>query len=231
MGVSTALDFLALEYLYYMIAILRLRLHHFGIMTVLVMLCCLSSSVHAQDTATTVLVKKENFKREIVIGDKRYRVYNNWVSFGAGGAYHSANPRTQFALGLNFQFHINKYYFNMGGLMSGDEFGVWNNYGAHMGYVPFRRENEKRNLAAVVAVAYTFGYDFRYAGYYDPYRWDRLGLYVEFQYTMKLQYAVGIGAAFFVDVNDKRTLAGIRLDGFLSNAYRGYIKGSGPKVY
>jgi|GEM_PF-588972 len=180
----------------------------------------------AQDTSKFVV--KENFKREIVIGNKRYRVYNNWVTFGAGGTYHSENPRTQFALGMNYQFRINKYYFNLGGIMSGDEFGVWNNYGGHVGFVPFRRENEKRNMAAMVCVAYTLGYDFRYAGHYDPYRWDRLGLYAEFQYTMKLQYAVGIGPTFFIDINQKRSLIGVRLDGYLSGAYRGYVKGKAP---
>jgi hypothetical protein len=182
--------------------------------------------LRAQDTSTYVL--RENFKREIIIEGKRYRVYNNWVTFGAGAGYHSENPRTQFVLGMNFQFHIKKYYFNFGGLMSGDEFGVWNNYGAHMGFVPFRKENEQRNMAAMIGVNYTLGYDYVYAGHYSSQRWDRVGLYAEFQYTMKLQYAVGIGPTFFVDWNPKRVLAGIRLEGYLSGAYRGYAKGYGP---
>ncbi len=155
-------------------------------------------------------------------------MYNNWVTFGAGGEFHSENPRTQFALAMNYQFHIKKHYFNLGGLVSGDGFGIWNNYSGHVGYVPWRKENEKRNLAAFISLAYTFGYDYVYAGYYAPYRWDRVGLYAEFQYTMKLQYAVGIGPTFFVDVNQKRTLVGIRLDGYLSGAYRGYVKGKAP---
>jgi len=181
----------------------------------------------AQDTNQYVI--KENFKREIVIGDKRYRVYNNWVTFGAGPSYHSANPKTQFALGMDFHFHIRKPYFFFGGMVSGDEFGVWNNYSGHMGYVPWRRENEQRNMAAMIAVSYTQGYTFLYAGHYSSNRWDRVGIYAAFQYTMKVQYAVGLGPTFFVDWNEKRTLIGVRLDGYLSGAYRGYIRGAGPK--
>lgn len=182
--------------------------------------------LRAQDTSKFVV--QENFKREIVVGDKRYRVYNNWVSFGAGPGYHSANPRTQFALGINFNFHIKKYYFNLGGVMSGDQFGVWNNYTGHAGYIAWRKETEHKNMAAMAGVSYTQGYDFLYAGYFSSNRWDRLGFYAEFQYTMKVQYAVGIGPTFFVDINEKRTLIGIRLDGYLSGAYRGYVRGAGP---
>lgn len=183
--------------------------------------------VHAQDTS--IFVMKENFKREIVVGDKRYRVYNNWVSFGVGPGYHSENPRTQFVLGFNFNFHIKKYYFNLGGIMSGDEFGVWNNYTGHAGFIPWRRETEHNNMAVMGGVSYTQGYDFLYAGYYSSNRWDRLGVYAEFQYTKKMQYSVGAGPTFFIDWNEKRMLIGIRLDGYLSGAYRGYVRGAGPK--
>lgn len=186
-----------------------------------------SAALQAQDTNQYVL--KENYKREIVIGNKRYRVYNNWVAFGAGPGYHSANPRTQFALGLNFNFHIKKLYFNLGGLMSGDEFGVWNNYTAHAGFIPWRSENENRNIAVIGGISYTQGYDFAYAGHYYSDRWDRVGVYAELHYAMKAQYSVGAGPSLFVDINDKRIIAGIRLDGYLSGAYRGYARGAGPR--
>jgi hypothetical protein len=198
------------------------------IVLALLLILVVGSGLRAQDTSKFVM--KENFKREIVVGDKRYRVYNNWVSFGVGPAYHSENPRTQFALGLDFQFHIKKLYFNLGGMLSGDEFGVWNNYTGHIGYVPWRKETEKKNMAAFAGVSYTQGYTYVAPGFFDSNRWDRVGLYAEFQYTMKLQYAVGIGPTFFVDWNQKRTIIGVRLDGYLSGAYRGYVKGKGPKT-
>jgi hypothetical protein len=180
----------------------------------------------AQDTAKFVV--QENFKREIVIDNKRYRVYNNWVTFGGGGTWHSENPRTQLNVSMNYFFHIKQPYFGLGGIVSGDEFGLWNNFSAHAGYVPWRKETERKNMAAFAALSYTLGYDFLYAGTYSSNRWDRVGFYAEFQYTMKLQYAVGVGPTFFVDVNQKRTLVGIRIDGYLSGAYRGYVKGKQP---
>lgn len=180
----------------------------------------------AQDTAKFVI--QENYKREIVIDNKRYRVYNNWVTFGGGGTWHSENPRTQLNVGMNYFFHIKKHYFGFGGLVSGDEFGLWNNFSGHAGYVPWRKETDRKNMAAFAGLSYTLGYDFIYAGTYSSNRWDRVGFYAEFQYTMKLQYAVGIGPTFFVDVNQKRTLVGIRIDGYLSGAYRGYVKGKQP---
>ncbi len=198
-----------------------------AIVVLLILVFTSGSRLFAQDTNAYVL--KENFKREIVIGDKRYRVYNNWVTFGAGPAYHSANPRTQFALGIDCQFHIKKPYFFFGFMVSGDEFGIWNNYSGHLGYVPWRRETEHSNMAAMAGVSYTQGYQFIYAGHYESNRWDRVGLYAQFQYTMKVQYAVGIGPTFFVDWNQKRTLVGVRFDGYLSGAYRGYVRGAGPK--
>ncbi len=204
-----------------------MKLRSLSILTLLLLLLAVPA-LRAQDTSQFVV--KENFKREIVIGDKRYRVYNNWVCFGVGPEYHSENPRTQFALGLNFQFHIKKAYFNVGGIMSGDEFGVWNNYTGHIGYVPWRKETEKKNLAAMAGISYTQGYTYLAPGYFESNRWDRVGVYAEFQYTMKVQYAVGIGPTFFVDWNQKRTLIGVRLDGYLSGAYRGYVKGKGPKT-
>lgn len=198
------------------------------VLTVWLLLLMAAPALRAQDTSKYVV--RENFKREIVIGDKRYRVYNNWVVFGGGPAYHSENPRTQFAIGIDFQFHIRKAYFNFGGSVSGDEFGIWNNYSAHVGYVPWRKETEKKNMAALIGPSYTQGYQFVYAGHYDSKKWDRVGIHAEFQYTMKLQYAVGVGPTFFIDANQKRTILGVRLDGYLSGAYRGYVKGKAPKT-
>ncbi len=195
----------------------------------LLLLLFAAPALRAQDTSQYVI--KENFKREIVIEGKRYRVYNNWVCFGAGPVFHSENPRTQFGLGLDFQFHIKKIYFNVGGALSGDYFGVWNNYTGHIGYVPWRKETDKRNMAVMFGPSYTQGYTYVFAGHYDSNRWDRIGLHAEFQYTMKLQYAVGVGPTFFVDWNQKRTLIGVRFDGYLSGAYRGYAKGAGPKKH
>ncbi|MCA6363017.1 MAG: hypothetical protein IM638_08255 [Bacteroidetes bacterium] len=170
-----------------------------------------------------------NPKKEVVFENKRFRVYNNWISGGAGPAWHSDNPRTQLALGLNFNFHIKQYYFRFGGMFSGDRFGTWNNYNVHAGYIFKRHENEKRNIAYLAGISYNTGYRFIYAGHYDgenPYQ--KAGLYLEYQYILKLNYDFGVGAALFADINDLNQIVGLRVDVFFSGAYRGYVRGKEP---
>lgn len=180
----------------------------------------------AQDT--TKYKQQENFKREIVIGDKRYRVYDNWVSAGVGGAYHSNNPRTQFLLGLNFNFHIKRPYFRAGLMASGDSYGQWNNFQAHLGYIPIRRQTEKTHYAVITSISYSRGYRFLYAGHYYPIAYNEVGFYAEFQFVRKIEYTTGFGGAVFFDLNRKNLIAGLRLDGYLSGAYRGYVRGKEP---
>ncbi|MGL5888393.1 MAG: hypothetical protein ACRC3B_00830, partial [Bacteroidia bacterium] len=188
------------------------------------LLCAPAAKLAAQ--ADTVY----NAKKEVVFKDKRFRVYNNWITGGAGPAWHSDNPRTQFALGLNFNFHIKQYYFRAGGTFSGDRFGSWNNYQAHLGYIIKRWENEKRHSAFISGVSYSTGYKFVYAGHYDtPNPYSKAGLYLEYQYIPKMNYDFGIGGSLFADINDLNQIIGLRIDVFFSGAYRGYVRGKEPK--
>lgn len=170
-----------------------------------------------------------NPKKEVVFNDKRFRVWNNWISGGAGPMFHTNNPRTQLALGVNFNFHIKHYYFRIGGMFSGDRFGSWNNLQGHIGWIPLRRDNEHAHQAIVAGVSYSTGYRFVYAGHYDnlnPYA--RAGVYAEYQYVRKINYDFGIGGALFADVNSQNTLIGLRIDVYFSGAYRGYVRGKEP---
>ncbi len=183
-----------------------------------------------QDTAKFVV--QENFKREIVINHIRYRVYNNWSSGGFGLAWHSANPRAQILLGFNYNFHIHQHYFRIGGMISGDlqeRFSIRNNYQAHAAWIPMRIDNVKYHLALMGGLSYATGYKYLFGGQYDvihPYHvW---GGYAEVQYVRKLTYGTGGGGAFFVNVNPANTMIGIRLDLYLSSAYKGYEKGYNP---
>jgi hypothetical protein len=188
------------------------------------LLCIAAAKVSAQ--TDTVY----NAKKEVVFKDKRFRVYNNWISGGAGPAWHSDNPRTQLALGLNFNFHIKQYYFRAGAMFSGDRFGSWNNYQVHAGYVIKRWENEKRHSAAIGGISYSTGYKFLYAGHYDtPNPYSRAGLYLEYQYIPKMNYDFGIGGSLFADINDLNQIIGLRIDVYFSGAYRGYVRGKEPK--
>lgn len=181
-----------------------------------------------QDTARYKV--QENFKREIVINDKRFRVYNNWFSGGGGVAVNTGIPYVQTVIAVNLNFHVKRYYFRLGGMMSGNNFGQWNNYQLHGGWVPYRKETEKYNLAFVAALSYATGYKF--VAPPDVFNTARpyatVGGYAEVQYIHKIYYDAGIGGAFFVNVNDQNAIIGIRADLFLSGAYKGYVKGKEP---
>jgi hypothetical protein len=185
-----------------------------------------STRVKAQDTVKYKVV--ENFKREIIIENKRYRVYDNWVNVGIGGAYHSENPKTQLVLGIDFNFHIKKPYFQAGFFISGDDFGGWNNYQLHMGYIPFRRNNEKRQQAISACISYSRNYTYAYPGHYFSRANDDVGVYLTYQFICKLDYSTGFGLMVFADINKRNIITGIRVEGFLSGGYKGYVKGKGP---
>jgi hypothetical protein len=190
-------------------------------------LCCPEISL-GQDTATYKL--QENFKREIIINNKRFRVYNNWFSGGVGPGWNTAYPRLQFVIGINYNFHVRRHYFRVGGMMTGDNFGLWNNYQVHAGWIPYRKETEKYNLAMLGGISYTTGYN--YIGpplmYDNNHPYATVGGYAELQYIRKIYYDVGYGGAFFVNANDKGVIFGIRADFYLSGAFKGYVKGHEP---
>jgi hypothetical protein len=190
--------------------------------------CCPKISF-GQDTA--IYKMRENFKREIIIDYKRFRVYNNWFSGGGGLALNTANPYPQLAIAVNYNFHITRHYFRIGGMMSGDNFGLWNNYQLHAAWIPYRKETEKYNLAFMAGPSYATGYKF----VMPPHIYDNLnpytewGGYAEVQYIHKIFYDVGVGGAFFLNVNAKNSIIGLRADIYLSGAFKGYVKGHEPK--
>jgi hypothetical protein len=194
-------------------------------------LCCPKISF-AQDTSQYKL--QENFKREIIIGDKRFRVYNNWFSGGGGLGINTEIPYVQTVIAVNLNFHIRRYYFRLGGMMTGDNFGQWNNYQLHAGWIPYRKETEKYNLAMLGGISYLTGYKFvgidqnHLHVYNTAHPYAVPGGYAEIQYIRKIYYDAGIGGAIFVNVNDKNTIVGIRADLYLSGAYKGYVKGREP---
>jgi hypothetical protein len=199
---------------------------------VLVMLTGLPKISFGQDTAKYKV--QENFKREIIINNKRFRVYNNWFSGGGGLGFNTGIPFLQTIIAVNVNFHIRQYYFRLGGMMTGDNFGLWNNYQLHLGYIPLRRETEKYNLAILGGISYLTGY--QYVGldinhnhvYNNAHPYATVGGYAEIQYIHKIYYDAGIGGAFFLNVCDKNSIIGVRADIYLSGAYKGYVKGKEP---
>jgi hypothetical protein len=185
------------------------------LLVLLIALCSLSPAI-AQE-------KKDapDLKQEVVIGGKRFKVYNNWLSGGGGAGYNTQVPQLQFIGDVNFNFHIKGNYFQTGLILSGDAFGNYNNTVYHAGYGK-RKENEKYNFAAFGGISYTRGYrkiDRETYNIDKPYKVP--GLYIDAQAIRKVSYDVGIGIALTADVNSVRTLAGVVGTLYFSGAYKG----------
>ena len=180
---------------------------------ILFLLCFFAASaVYAQDTVDT--------KKIIVIDGKRFKVYNNWLSGGLGIGYNNTIAKMQLPLGVDFNFHIQGQYFQLGTMLIGDQVARnTNNYQLHFGYGR-RKESTSMNFAYFAGFSHTTGYELENGLFRrDPY--NTWGLYGQAQYIRKLTYDVGIGPALFVDWNPKRTVYGVRVDLFFSGAYKG----------
>ncbi len=161
----------------------------------------------------------DDFKKEIVYQNKKYRVYNNWLNAGAGPSYNSNIPHAQFSLVVDYNFHIKKEYFQFGILLSGDDFGNYNNVQAHVCYAK-RKETEKYNFAAFLGPSYTSG-NMYLDSTYSKKAFKEVGIYAEVQFIGKIKYDLGLGPSLFADYNSKRTIVGIKLDLYFSGAFKG----------
>ena len=160
-------------------------------------------------------------KREVVFKNKRYRVYNNYVSGGAGKCYNSGWKDWEFCPAVDFNFHLNKQYFQFGGLLSGPKLGINNCLQLHACW-GYRYERSNYMLAAYGGLSYMGGYylkvihDTTYA-----FSFRTVGAYLALQYVYKIRFDYGFGASAFVDINATQVLSGVKIDLFFSGAYRG----------
>lgn len=191
---------------------------------IIVFICIGLNSVFAQtDTAAF------NPKKEIAFDGKRYRVYNNWLSVGAGAGYNSKWPKDEKNLGADYSFHLKQHYFRLGAFMSGMDFNAANNYNFHLG-AGLRKETEKYNLSAFAGPSSSF---FR-RPLSDSINhnlgtvYNELGAYACIEAVYKIKYDVGIGGQIFCDYNKVQMVYGVRVILFFSSAYRGikygYVK-------
>lgn len=160
-------------------------------------------------------------KKEIVINNSRFKVYNCWLSGGAGWAQNFTTGRSKFNLGADFNFHIRPEWFQFGFFFSGPAFGNYDNYNFHFCYGR-RLENEKINLAAFGGLSFSSGHiklDSNFQNNYnDP------SLYVCSQLVKKLTYDVGAGLDVFAELTPKHFLGGFRFVIYFSGAYKGEAK-------
>lgn len=182
----------------------------------ILLFAALSAQAYAQDTKP-----QPDLKAEVVVNNKRFKVYNNWLSGGGGMGYNTQIPQPQFVGGIDFNFHLKYNYFQIGAVLAGDDFGNYNNSLLHAGYGK-RIENEKFNISAFAGISYGRGYRKVAKDLYDlenPY--THPGVYLNAQLIKKITYDVGLGLGVMADVNKTRTLAGVMGVLYFSGAYKG----------
>lgn len=167
-----------------------------------------------------------NRKAEIVYDSKRYRVYNNYLTFGVGKAYSDIRRLDQNCINADFQFHLSKQYFQMGFFMSGDELLKNTNLQGHVG-IGYRYEKELFNLAGFVGPSYSYFVtgEKDTAGVFIVRTQNAFGGYICLQGVYKIKYDVGLGIELFADISAQQRMVGARIICYFSGAYRGVKRG------
>ncbi len=187
----------------------------------------------AQKDSLDLLQKKDttifNPKKEIAYDGKRYRVYNNWLSFGVGPGFNShwfKDEKDEKNACVDYSFHIKQYYFRLGGFMSGRDFTQFNNYSFHGG-IGLRKEEPKYNLSMFLGPSLSFfrrplsdstefGLPTVLGSVYN-----RVGGYACVEAIYKFKYDLGLGGQIFCDYNEVQIVYGVRILAYFSSAYRG----------
>lgn len=170
-------------------------------------------------------------KEEILLYGKRYRIHNNYLSFGPGFISSTLRSTSQKGLGVDFNFHIRRQYFQVGALMSGETVGSNNHLQAHICY-GYRKETKTSNLAFYAGPNYYSGVVTQsdpllgiYPSYYTGY-----GVYACAQGIYKLAFDIGIGGEVFAELSSRQNMFGFKLIAFFSGAYVGKKKNYNPNV-
>lgn len=177
------------------------------------------------DSTDTVYDRKEEFLYKA----KRYRRYNNYVTLGIGPLYSSIQSQLQKVAAGDFQFHIQRQYYQIGLVMSGNDFFANNYIQAHACY-GLRKETNMVNFGVFLGPSFYTGVEGT-PGVTDPILYKGVGGYLSLQAVSKfVAYDVGLGAELFAELNAKQSIVGIKLIAFFSGAYRGKIGYYNPHV-
>ena len=194
------------------------------------------------DTIAKPLVKDTtvfNPKKEIAYDGKRYRVYNNWITFGIGQGFNShwfKDEKDEKNAAVDYSFHLKQYYFRLGGFMSGRDFNQFNNYSFHAG-IGLRKEAEKYNLSMFLGPSISYFRrplsDSTIYGLQTVLGSviNRVGGYACVEAVYKFKYDLGLGGQIFCDYNEVQIVYGVRIVAYFSSAYRGikYGRKTAPK--
>ena len=170
--------------------------------------------------------KSDEFKadKEVTYDGKRYRVYNNYLTIGAGKARNDNISGLQFAGAADFNFHLKQYYFQTGAMLAGNYFGSYNYVQGHV-CAGKRFEQNRYNIAGYLGGSFSSMNLTWEDTIVHPKYISAPGLYACVQTTYKYKYDLGIGFAFFADFNKYQSLFGVRLELFFSGAYRRAVWG------
>src|SRR4051812_16163609 len=156
---------------------------------------------------------------EFVIDNKRFQYYNNWINIGIGTQQNlTYGIGLGFAGSADFSFHVNRYYFQIGGQLTGLHLGSYNNYQVHLGYGK-RFEDKDVHVAGFAGLSYSTGYGRDSDSTYNrPY--SRAGVYIEGEIVKKISYDIGLGGSLFADWNKEQSMIGARFVVYFSGSFR-----------
>lgn len=160
-----------------------------------------------------------NFKKEIIIKENKFRVYNNWISGGIGASQNFGYGYSNHNFILDFNFHRQEKYFNLGVLLVGDDIGNYYLFQFHGG-IGKRIENQQWNFAGFVGPSYSKGYK-KKNGYYVDEMYSEFGAFISIEAIKKITYDIGIGIKPYADFNFRQTVAGASVVLYFSSAYQG----------
>ena len=160
---------------------------------------------------------------EFVMENKRFQYYNNWVNIGIGAQQNlTYGMDLGFAGSADFNFHIKRQYFQVGGMMTGEHVSNYNNYQVHLGFGK-RFEDKDVHIAGFAGISYSTGYGRDSDSTYNRH-YNEPGLYLEGEIVKKISYDIGLGGSLFADWNQEQSMIGARFILYFSGAFRGKTK-------
>ncbi len=209
------------------------RAHYIAIIFLTLVLCSKAQtdstrSVTKIDTLKQSKKKPKYYRQEEILFDgKRYKLYSNYVTGGPLIASSTIRSQAQKGIGIDFNWHIKRRYFQTGVMMSGLDFGDNNHISGHF-TVAQRKEGNYYSLAGFIGPCYSYGVTGDITT--GPQFYNVFGGYASIQYVVKFNYDLGLGIEVFSEVSPKQAMFGAKLVAFFSGAYKGPKRNYNPNV-
>ena len=185
---------------------------------------------HIENELAKLYKEEYNRKKEIKIDGKKYRIYNNYVTLGAGKGYNTAWKQMMFTPAIDFNFHLQKTRFQAGGLLQGQSYGNNQLIQFHL-CAGYHKESYKYFWSIYGGLSYVDGYHplkLRDIAGNDSAtilgHFKETGIYAAAQLFYKVKFDYGLGLTVFADANQKQSMIGARIELFFSGAFRGNLR-------